>query len=253
MRPVARWATTATRGLRTHPTKLPRRRLRPGGPGATGGWVCRAHLQTRRGRRPVSPLAVKRYTHGWPSVQNKANWWAGAPPLWIGDCGLKEAGLDGVRAKRTQFGGRIVRNEPNFAPPQAAGGGNCAKRSQTWGNWGMWAEAVSLWSVARPGSKTCKTNPISSTEGRRRRVNVQNEPNLARLRTRAGGEMRETNPISKCQVACLKSQVSGRRGQTGHALTSNCTPHTSNSLGNALWRHYKRAKQSQFPDGSIRV
>jgi hypothetical protein len=41
----------------------------------------------------------------------------------IVDCGLKEAGRDGVRAKRSQFGDRIVRNEPNFTPPQASGGG----------------------------------------------------------------------------------------------------------------------------------
>jgi hypothetical protein len=40
--------------------------------------------------------------------------------LRIGDFGLKQAGPrqvpEGKCAKRTQFGGRIVRNEPNFAP-----------------------------------------------------------------------------------------------------------------------------------------
>jgi hypothetical protein len=31
----------------------------------------------------------------------------------------------------------IVQNEPNFTRPEAAGGGNCVKRSQTWGDWGV--------------------------------------------------------------------------------------------------------------------
>jgi hypothetical protein len=38
--------------------------------------------------------------------------------------------------------------------------GICARRSQTWDNWGMWAKVVLLWGVARPGSETCETNPI---------------------------------------------------------------------------------------------
>jgi hypothetical protein len=42
----------------------------------------------------------------------------------------------------------------------------------------MWAKAVSRWAVARPRSKTCKTNPILPNEGWRRRANTQNEPNL---------------------------------------------------------------------------
>jgi hypothetical protein len=136
----------------------------------------------------------------------------------------------------------FVRNEPNFAPPRAAGGGNCAKRSQTWGNWGMWAEAVSLWGVVRPGSKTCETNPISPTEGRRRRVNVQNKANLARLRTRAGGEMRETNPIS------------ARRGRPTEGIVQNeaklratgvCGQRRS-ACGAWPGRGVKRAKRTQF-------
>jgi hypothetical protein len=60
---------------------------------------------------------------------------------------------------------RNVQNKPNLAPAQAADRGNCAKRSQTWGNWGMWAKAVVVWPVARPGSETCKTNPISAARG----------------------------------------------------------------------------------------
>jgi hypothetical protein len=57
-------------------------------------------------------------------------------------------------------GDEIVQNEPNVAPPQANDGGKCAKRSRTWEDWGMWVKAVFVWAVARPGSETCKTNPI---------------------------------------------------------------------------------------------
>jgi hypothetical protein len=53
-----------------------------------------------------------------------------------------------------------VQNEPNFPQPEASAEGTCAKRSQTWRGWGMWAKAVVVWGVTRPGSETCKTNPI---------------------------------------------------------------------------------------------
>jgi hypothetical protein len=59
-------------------------------------------------------------------------------------------------AKRTQF-----------RPAVGAHGGNCAKRSQNWGNWSMWAKAFSLCGPARPGSEACKTNPISPRRTRR--------------------------------------------------------------------------------------
>jgi hypothetical protein len=90
------------------------------------------------------------------------------------DRGLKDVGRgrptheESKRAKRTQFGpGRRrvpeanAQNEPNFARPGTAGGGNHAKRSQTWRDWGTWAKAVLVWGVARPWSRTCETNPIS--------------------------------------------------------------------------------------------
>jgi hypothetical protein len=53
------------------------------------------------------------------------------------------------RAKRTQF-----------VPEQAADRGNCAKRSQTWGDWGIWAKAIIVWGVARLEGERCKTKPI---------------------------------------------------------------------------------------------
>jgi hypothetical protein len=70
----------------------------------------------------------------------------------------------------------------------------CAKRSQTWRDWGMWAKAVVIWGLARPGSEMCKTNPNS-----------------------------------KCQVSSLKCQVSDQKEHVPGPLTSNSTLHTSNS------------------------
>jgi hypothetical protein len=73
-----------------------------------------------------------------------------------------------------------AQNEPNSSRRGAGDGGNCAKRSQTWGGWGMWAKSVVVWGVARPGRETCKTNPIWSGRG-----------------ADAGNKTRETNPIPK--------------------------------------------------------
>jgi hypothetical protein len=86
--------------------------------------------------------------------------------LRIGDWGLRiERGRPGWRPCKTNpIWGRIVRNEANFARPQAAGRRNYAKRSQTWGDGGMWAKTVAVWGVARPGSETCKTNPLWGPE-----------------------------------------------------------------------------------------
>jgi hypothetical protein len=53
------------------------------------------------------------------------------------------------RAKRTQF-----------VPEQVADERDCAKRSQTWVDWSIWAKAIIVWGVARLESETCKTNPI---------------------------------------------------------------------------------------------
>jgi hypothetical protein len=97
-----------------------------------------------------------------------------------------------------------VQNEPNFAPVQTPDGGNSAEQSQTWEDWGTWARTV-VWAAARPGSQTCKTNPILGVSGYqetpygvttngtktcktnpiwplgggRRRRNAQNEPNFS--------------------------------------------------------------------------
>jgi hypothetical protein len=133
-------------------------------------------------------------------------------PIWPRRTG--GAGTGGVRREVPSVRSGRSSMPPSYFKVQTSNftlpNGKCAKRSQTWGDWSIWAKAVVVSVVARPGSETCKTNPIS-----------------------------------KCQVFSLKFQAAGRRGQTGHALTSNCTLHTSNSPGNALRRHCKRAKQSQ--------
>ncbi len=37
---------------------------------------------------------------------------------------------------------------------------DCAKRSQTWEDWGVWVKAVIVRGAASPEGETCKTNPI---------------------------------------------------------------------------------------------
>jgi hypothetical protein len=91
-------------------------------------------------------------------------------------------------AKRTQF-------RPGGVPD----GANRAKRTQTWGTWGISASAGVVWASARPGSKTCKTNPIWSGRGGCRRRKAQNEPNLARVPGNGRGLAgRDARPEGDC-------------------------------------------------------
>jgi hypothetical protein len=98
----------------------------------------------RAGTSPRAPAGMCEYRSG-PSFQYSSS------PTFQRSISYFPAGV--CRSRNAQ-------NEPNFVPPQAADGRNCAKRSQTWEDWGMWAKAVVVWGVARPGSETCKTNPI---------------------------------------------------------------------------------------------
>jgi hypothetical protein len=131
----------------------------------------------------------------------------------------------------------------------------------------MWAKAVVVWGVTRPGSETCKTKPIGGPGAPRLRIGdcglrtEKRRPGTAGKGVRAkrtqfgpaGGQMRKTKPIWPARpgmgagrraamprrsaivqnepnsgtVSGLKSQVSSRRGQTRHALTSNFTLQTS--------------------------
>jgi hypothetical protein len=136
-----------------------------------------------------------------------------------------------VRPKATPE--EIVRNEPNLVRPEADAGGNCAKRSQTWGDSGIWAKAVVLWRVARPESKACKTNPIQPRPGNE---TCKTNP----IGPAGGGRRRElckTNPVwsgggravlprpsalrprTSAEGACAKrSQFLGSSGRRGHPM-----------------------------------
>jgi hypothetical protein len=125
---------------------------------------------------------------GWAIGQNKANSdesGSVATPV----CKRSyERNNGSVRApKQSQFGGqrprdcglRIERRRPGWCPRQTNPISSrrrhpteeiCAKRSQTWDNWGIWAKVVILWGVARPGSETCETNPIWGPETPRLRI-----------------------------------------------------------------------------------
>jgi hypothetical protein len=151
--------------------------LRAAGPRA--GWACceeTPHGVTTNGAR----------------VQNEPNW-ARAPGngRWLAG---PRCPPDGDCAKRSQFGGRIVRNEPNLVRPGAADGRNCAKQSQTWEDWDIWAKRA-LWGRGSAGSEMCKTNPIS-----------------------------------KRQVSSLRFQGADRKEHVPDPLTSNFKPQTSHSL-----------------------
>jgi hypothetical protein len=104
-------------------------------------------------------------------------------------CGCRARGLPRFHPRPGPTRWRFVRNEPNFAPPQAADGGNCSKRSQTWGDWSIWAKAFVVWCVARPGSEMCKTNPLGGPEAPGLRIGRR------RLRAGTEGQMCKTNPI----------------------------------------------------------
>jgi len=99
-------------------------------------------------------------------------------------------------AKRTQFPlneeQAIVRNEPNFAPAQVPDGVNCAKRSQTWGDWGMWVR------------------PAVVLRGSAWKWNVRNEPNLPRSGIPAEWRLCETNPIRGAGPATMHPQDARR-------------------------------------------
>jgi hypothetical protein len=198
------------------------------------------------------------------------------------DCGLKGTGRDGVHAKRTQFGGRIVRNEPNFASSQAADREDCAKRSQTWGDWGMWTKVVGEWGVPGRGVKRAKRTQFGPAAGGRRRRNLRNEPNFAPAAgvSRSQNAQNEPNLARRdtgcpdrgvrCEVSSVKSEKSGIpsltshfKHQTSHFPTANRAKQDAHDkspqvgLRPAFWGGYRRSirltptfvvsvKQTQF-------
>jgi hypothetical protein len=145
------------------------------------------------------------------------------------------------RRRRKKSGGdaqptksRIVRNEPNLTRPGGGDGGNCAKRSQTWADWGIWA-MVLAWAVARPGSETCKTNPIL-----RLRISDCGFGDACRLRTDA-------------DRLCKTNQIPPRRGRVPEEIVQNEAKLGLTgvygqwfSRGPRLGQGVKRAKRTQF-------
>jgi hypothetical protein len=127
---------------------------------------------------PCPPLHAERRCIGFlpaPSEVEIPARWAGSLTLWS----QRHHGVPGTPPRTADSnsqnadshsgvtaGHEIVQNEPNFTRPEETDRGNRAKRSQ--------------FSPGRSGH---------------RRVNAQNEPNSARLRAGAGGQMRKTNPI----------------------------------------------------------
>jgi hypothetical protein len=135
-------------------------------------------------------------------------------------------------AKRTQF-----------LPPGAGDGADGAKRSQTWVDWGIWAKAVVVWGVARPGSETCKTNPIWGRGGPRLRIG---DCGLWIERRRpgadAGGKMRKTNPIWPRPERVTEQTV---RNEAKLGGTGVCGQRQS-PCGPWLGRGAKCTKRTQF-------
>jgi hypothetical protein len=91
----------------------------------------------------------------------------GFGPLNFGDWSLFRISRFVLRVWPLGAGGGCPRpnapNEPNSARPGRVRGTKCAKQSQTWRDWGMWAKAV----VGRgsAASETCETNPIRQRGG----------------------------------------------------------------------------------------
>jgi hypothetical protein len=70
-----------------------------------------------------------------------------------------------ISPARTDAGGEMRKTNPIWTGRGRTPEARCAKRSQTWGDWGVWANAVVLWGGARLGTETCETNPIWPSRG----------------------------------------------------------------------------------------
>jgi hypothetical protein len=134
------------------------------------------------------------------------------------------------RAKRTQFGPR-AREWARAGGRSPRSEDDCAKRSQTWEEWGIWTNVV-LPVVARPGVKHAKTNQISRLwigdcglrEAARRRVPETKCAKRTQFRP-AGGSRRRPGAQDKpnrgagAQIAdCGLEEVSGGPGAKRHCM-----------------------------------
>jgi hypothetical protein len=171
---------------------------------------------------------------------------------------------DRIADWRTPAGGgrrrQNARNEPNFPPPQAADGRNCAKRSQTWGDWGIWTKAVAVGAAGRPGSEMCKTNPIhprlGAAGGGSRSKGTQFGP--------AGGKYAKQDARVKSRSQANRSSISAQKRWSQPDLgtfvvgvkQTQSRPRaegvervrpTPDQVGARLYEKPKRAKRTQFP------
>jgi hypothetical protein len=139
--------------------------------------------RTRRGWRKT-PYGV---TTNGGTVQNKAK--------------LGGTGVCGQRMSRGAWPGRTVKR---------------AKRSQTWGDWGMWAKADVVRGVDRPDSETCKTNPIWGPGAPRLRIgDCGLWIGRGWLRTDAGDQVRKTNPIGPGRRVNAQNKANSVRPDLG--------------------------------------
>jgi hypothetical protein len=143
----------------------------------------------------------------------------------------------------------------------------CAKRSQTWSNWVMWAKAVAVWGVARPRSEMCKTNPISPSRRRVTEGIVQNEAKLGvtgvcgqrqvwrGARLGRGVECAERTQFPPAggnwpRKLCETNPIWGRRGRVPEAKCAKRTQfrpaREEVGRGRPTHEEAKRAKRSQF-------
>jgi hypothetical protein len=90
----------------------------------------------------------------------------------------------------------IVPNKPNSGQPDRCPGGDCAKQSQTWAGWDVWAKAITVCAAARSPCRCHRaqprqTNPICTGPKR----SVGHTPLCKGVR------LRQTNPIRAGPVA----------------------------------------------------
>jgi hypothetical protein len=120
----------------------------------------KCQVPSQKGPPPL-PLTSNPELHTSPRaiVPNEPNW-ARAP-----ENGRGPAGRDARRRV-------IVQNEPNSRiepcetnPIWLRPGGKCAKQSQTWGKWDIWAKS-GVWGMVPPGVKRAKRTQFRSVKFR---------------------------------------------------------------------------------------
>jgi hypothetical protein len=135
-------------------------------------------------------------------------------PIWTGQTWGARTGVSSVELRVSgQKGPPCCPLTSNFTLPH----GNYAKRSQTWRDWDVWAKAVSVWGVVRPGVKRAKRTQF---------------PDCG-LEEAGSGRMPEAKCAKRTQFRSAEQHV----GQ-------GCP--TPDQVGGGLYEEPKRAKRTQF-------